>query len=439
MKFITDYIVEEFILNSEWEDFPQNVRDRAIVCSIDLITALSAGSRSRQFEVGKRIARTVCGTGDIPAVGTDMTFNFYGAVIAMAHSANSFDIDDGHNLIKGHPGASFIAGVLAAALEKNITYREYLTALVVSYELTVRGGLAIQKHYNYYHNSGTYGAFGTAAGTGRVCGFSREQLNTALSIAEFHAPLVPVMRSVEYPSMNKDGVPFGLMVGVMAVLETMAGATGYGYLLEMPEFRPMIDRLGKDYEILNLYFKPYPTCRWAQQPIRACIEVKKAHGFTHEQVKCVTVRTFEAAARLSKIIPKTTDEAQYNIAYPVACAIVHGDVGIEQVIDENLNDACITDLMSRLFFIVDTKLEAAFPAKRQARVEIELKNGQILRSGAYEAPGEASDMVDNKWVCDKFTRLTGFMYNEDKQMRILDVLNGPLNVRMRDIVRVINN
>ena len=46
-----------------------------------------------------------------------------------------------------------------------------------------------------------------AAGIGRIFGFTKEQMNTALSMAEFHAPLTPVMRSVQYPSMNKDGVP----------------------------------------------------------------------------------------------------------------------------------------------------------------------------------------------------------------------------------------
>lgn len=62
---------------------------------------------------------------------------------------------------------------------------------------------AIMDYYNYAHSSGTFGSVGVAAGVGRIFGFSKEQLNNALSVAEFNAPLVPGIRSVEYPSMNK--------------------------------------------------------------------------------------------------------------------------------------------------------------------------------------------------------------------------------------------
>lgn len=109
----------------------------------------------------------------------------------MGHSSNSFDIDDGHRAICGHPGTSFVAGVLAAALEKNATWREYLTTLTVCYELSIRWALAMQDHYKFLHSTGAYGAFGTAAGIGRLYGFDERQLNNALSIADFHAPMTP--------------------------------------------------------------------------------------------------------------------------------------------------------------------------------------------------------------------------------------------------------
>ena len=194
MEFVTDYKLEDYILHTEWESFPEPIRQRAIVCSIDLMTALMLGSKGQQFDVGVRLAESNCKDGDIPIVGNERTFNFLGATIAMSHASNSFDIDDGHNMIKGHPGTSFIAGILAAGLEKDVSYKEYLTTLVIAYEVTIRWALAEQEHYGYLHSSGTYGAFGTAAGVGRLYDLSREQLNNTLSIADFHAPLTPVMR-----------------------------------------------------------------------------------------------------------------------------------------------------------------------------------------------------------------------------------------------------
>ncbi len=438
MEFITDYKLEDYILNTKWEDLPEQVKQRAVVCSIDLIMALLLGSRGRQHAAGVCVAKSIYSEGDIAVVGSKERLSFMGATVAMGHASNSFDIDDGHNMIKGHPGTSFIAGLMAAALEKNVSYQEYLTTLAVCYEVTVRNGLALQDHYKYLHSTGTYGAFGTAAGVGRLFGLTREQLNNALSVAEFHAPITPVMRSVEYPSMNKDGVPFGALIGSMAVLETICGTTGKGHLLEMPQYRDLLETLGTRYEILNLYFKPYTCCRWAHQPILASLDMMKNASFSAADIDKVIVHTFLSASRLSKMVPTTTDEAQYNIAYPVAAAIVAGDLGFEQVREEALADPEVLAMMKRLSFVMDPEMEKQFPDKRLAWVELFLKDGRILKSDVVAAPGESSDNIDMKWITDKFMRITRPILSREEQQQLVILLSDPYKHTIREIVEQIN-
>ena len=167
MEFVTNYTIENYIRNTKWEVLPQDVQERVIRCSIDLMGALILGSQGKQYEAGIRIGKRLGLKGDIPVLAKDEKFNLLGASIVYSHAANSFDIDDGYNMVKGHPGASFIGGVLAAALEKNCPYQEYLGTLLVCYETAIRWGLVEQKHYGFLHSTGTYGAFGTAAGVGR--------------------------------------------------------------------------------------------------------------------------------------------------------------------------------------------------------------------------------------------------------------------------------
>lgn len=425
MTFSTDYHLEDYILSECWDALPKDVQTRAVVCAVDLMGALILGSRGRQFEAGYRLARKLYRDGSVPVVGSEQTFSFSGAVSAMGHAANSFDIDDGHNLIKGHPGASVIAGTLAASLDRGSSYREFLTALVVAYETAIRSGMALQDYYQYLHSTGAYGAFGTAAAVGRLFGLDRKTLNTALSIADFHAPMTPVMRAVEYPSMNKDGVPFGAMVGAAAVLEALAGISGKTYLLEMDRYRKLQETLGRDYEIMRLYFKPYTCCRWAHQPIKAALDLVRLHGIRSSEIARVRIFTFRSAAQLYKKAPTETDEAQYNIAYPVAAAIVHGDVGYRQVIDDNLDDPEVLSLMDRMEFVVDPELDRQFPAARLARVELRLRNGTTVCSEDCAAPGEASDGIGPDWIKKKFVRITEPFLSLASREEILRELEDP--------------
>lgn len=426
MMFNTDFTVEHFALNAEWSHFPPDIQERAMMCSIDLFGALILGSYGEQFSAGERLAKTVGLTGPIPAIGSAHTYNLLGSSIVMGHASNSFDIDDGYNMIKGHPGTSFIAGTLAAALEKNVSYQEFLTTLIVCYELTIRWALVMQNHYQFLHSTGSYGAFGTALGIGRLYGLDVRALNTALSIADFHAPMVPVMRAVAYPSMNKDGVPFGALTGTMAILETLSGTTGKTHLLELPEACSYLSTLGKKYYMKDLYFKPFTCCRWAHQPICACLSLMNSHHFSHKDIEAVRVNTFAAATKLSKIRPADTDEAQYNIAFPVASALVHGDVGFLQVQNGALQDPDVLSMMDRLTFSMDPEMERRFPEERLAWVEISLKNGKTYRSEIFSAPGEHTDPNLNlDWICQKFKRVTSPMLSNESQDIILDFLKSP--------------
>lgn len=438
MHFETTYRLEDFILNTRWEDVPPQVRERTKGCFVDLMGALVIGSRSRQFEAGVRLAESVFAPGTIPVIGSGKTFSYMGAAAAMGHSSNAYDIDDGHNLIRAHPGTSFVSAVLASAYEHDLSYREFLTAMLVAYETTIRSGAAIMDYYQYAHSSGTFGAVGVAAGVGRILGFTREEMNNVLSVAEFNAPLVPGIRSVEYPSMNKDGVPFGVLTGILAVQASRCGFEGNKNLLEADEYRHYLDDLGQKWEIMDLYFKPYTCCRWAHPAIDACVGLMRENGITPDDIESAVIHTFHRATLLSKIVPKTADEAQYNIAYPVAAALVYGDFGLAQVREENLGEPKVVEMMKRLSFVTDDKLDARFPAHRICVAEITTKDGRRFLSEECEPRGEACENISVAWLQDKFRRITGPILTAEGQERILAMICGSEDIPLRAIVDEVN-
>lgn len=404
MKFYTDYRLEKFILQTQWEDLPDPVKMRLRGCFLDLLGALISGSGSKQFAAGLQLSRTVFRQGETAVIGATDRFDFVGASAAMGHASNAYDIDDGHNIIRAHPGTSFIGGLIAAGYEKQCRAQDFLTALYVAYETTIRMGRAIMDYYQYAHSSGTFGAVGVVAGAGRIFGLTKEELNNVLSIAEFHAPLVPGIRSVEYPSMNKDGVPFGVMAGALALMAGKSGFTGNKNLLEAEEYCHYLDDLGQNHEVMQLYFKPYPCCRWGHAAIDACLALMDRHGIAPEEIESVTMETFFKATQLSKAVPQSADEAQYNIAYPVAAAIVNRGFSIAQV--EQTDDPRVIDMMKRLQFVTDPEMDALFPEKRYCRARMVLRNGQEWVSEIHEPRGEATENIGYDWLAEKFKRIT---------------------------------
>lgn len=438
MHFVRDYKLEDYILGIEWGGLPAEVQARLKGCFLDLSCALIVGSRSDQFEVGARTAERVYAPGDIAVVGSRRRFGFVGASTVMGHASNAFDIDDGYSMTGIHPGASFIGGVLAAAYEKNISRNDFLAALLAAYETSMRSSHAVIDYYRHSHSSGAFGSIGIAAGVGKIRGLSREELYNALSVADFNATMAPGIISVEYPSMSKDGVPFGAIVGALAVMESMNGFSGGGYILDEDSHRHYLDDLGRDYYVMKLYFKPYPCCRWAQPAIDATRWIMAENGLTPDDIKKITVHSFAKAILLSKIVPTATDEAQYNIAYPVAAAAVHGDFGLEQVRTQAFGDRRVIDMMEKLAYVVDPDMEAQYPARRIARAEAEAVDGRHLVSPPFEPRGEASERVGLDWLTDKFRRFTGSIFSADGQNAVLPMIAGDGDIPLRAIVDEIN-
>src|SRR5918997_6954602 len=250
--------VAEFACTARWEDLPTDVRSQAIRCVLDLCGAAVAGSRTEAAQAAAKYALYAHGAGPSTVIGTGARCTPVGAALANGFAASALDIDDGYRPVKGHPGAVVFPAVLAAAEETGSSGTEFLTALVIGYEVAMRAGRILHSLYDIYHGSGAWAPVGAAAGVARLLNCDAEQAWHALGIAEFHAAMTPEMRSVEHPSMLKDGIGWGAMVGIASGQLAARGFSGIPALFDVtgPGTR-FIESLEDEYLILDLYFKPY--------------------------------------------------------------------------------------------------------------------------------------------------------------------------------------
>src|SRR5918912_486501 len=129
-------------------------------------------------------------------------------------------------------------------------------------------------------------------------------------------------------------------------------------------------------------------CRWAQPAIEGAGAAACRLGVAAADIARVRVHTFAAAMHLRSTAPRTTEEAQFSLPWPVACALVDGAVGPDQVLEHGLADPDRQALAARVDVIHDPALEGAFPQQALAWVEVEAADGRCARSEVLAARGD---------------------------------------------------
>jgi 2-methylcitrate dehydratase PrpD len=375
-----------FVAELRWADVPARVRERVAFLLADLASVCVAGRPAPAARMAAEYASLVH-PGDAATVLYDgRRVGAVGAAWANGVLANVLDLDDGHRLTKGHPGAVIVPAAMAAAQHVDATADDFLAAVVVGYEIAIRAGIALHARDDSYHASGAWGGLGAAAAAARLLGLSPEQTGHAIGLAEYHAPIAPIMRSVAEPAMTKDACAWGAAAGVSSALMAAGGFTSVAseYLTASD------DDLGARWRLEELYVKAYPCCRWSQGAIRAAILAAGGRAFAPEEVERVVIRTFAAADGLAKAVPTNTEEAQYSLVWPVATVLARGDFTVADALG-GWDDPDIAALAGRTDVHVDPDLTAAFPARRLTAVDVLLRTGDRLSAGPLEALGEPDD------------------------------------------------
>jgi len=373
----------------------------------------AGGSRTPVAAIASAYAATqLCGSDRNARIMFDgRRTGIAGAAFAGATTIDSLDAHDGHVLTKGHAGAAVLPALLPLVdsdPDGGFEGREFLTCLTLGYEVATRAGIALHATAPDFHCSGAWSALGCAAVAARLLSLDQQRTRHALGVAEYFAPRGQIMRVCESPSMVKDGSGWGAHAGVTAALLAREGFTGAPALtVEREDAAAFWTDLGTRWRIREQYFKAYPVCRWAQPAIEAALELQRAHGFRADEIATIVIESFAEAVALGSrcVMPRTTDEAQYSLPFPVAAALVVGRVGADEVSARGLADARIARLVNVTRAIEDAEFSQRFPAERWARVRITLADGRTLESQPAQARGGPENALDDRELHEKYRGL----------------------------------
>src|SRR6266550_2039157 len=422
--------VATFVRTLSFDAMPIDVVHQSKRCLLDLIGVAAGGTRMPATSIANTYAATqLRGSDDEARLLFDgRRASRAGAAFAGASTIDALDAHDGHVLTKGHAGVAVLPALLAAIDGgAQCTGAEFVTCLVLGYEIGTRAGIALHESVADYHCSGAWNALACAAIVGRLLHLDNARLREALGIAEYIGPRGQILRVCAHPTMLKDGSSWGAHAGVTAALLARDGFTGAPAVsIEDDGVRLLWSDLGTRWRIREQYFTAYPICRWAKTAIEAALGLQRVHGFGADEIAHISVATFREAVALGseRALPQTTEDAQYSLPYPVAAALVFGRLGVDEIDQTALADTRVRRLLGVMTLTDDREFSRRFPAERWARVEIALKNGRTLRSESAEARGDPESPLTDDELREKYFALAAPVLGQARAERIEEVVNA---------------
>jgi len=414
-----DYVVDElagFVVGAEPSDLSgrprallkRNVLD-SVACAIGSLDGeLIATIREHTDQFSGAHTATLVGGG---RASVDQAA-FFNAVLVRYP-----DLLDTYLTVGGlcHPADNFGA-VLAVAEHVNTSGADFLLALAVAYEIQCRFSAQVPVMARGL-NHALQLAMSVAAGSAKLLGLDAER--TANAIAAAAADNVSLAAVHAEPVSNWKGISPAI-TGMRAVYTTLLarrGISGPKSLFEGPHglvqlFDQPIDFHTADRGLTcveQTYLKQYCALIHGQAIIDAILAIRSDNDLRADDVAGVTLDVFQNAYDIAgggaygdKDHPRTKEQADYNLKYLSAVALLDGGVGPEQLETERVVRSDVQDLLARIEVNAAADLTADYPHRTATRVRVVTRDGREF--GREETDYEGSPTRPMSWerVVDKF-------------------------------------
>lgn len=416
----------EYAASLRYEDVPADVVERARNTIIDTVGTIVFGYDLpwSQMIVAQARRSGPGGRSRILGLGGPLV-QAPAAAFANGALAHAFELDNLTSPGAGvHAGATLLPPGLAVAQERGFSGRDLVTAFVAGAEVMIRIGRAT-RHTNEqrgFHAPGTTGPFGAAIAVGKLLGFDAAKMTNALGIAgSLCCGLMEFARSGTGAMVKRLHLGRAAESGVLAAGLAADGFTGPVSIIEGEQGFLRVfcrdtdesellrglgeDGLGKTWSTRTILMKRFACHISAHTAVQAILDLRAEHGFAGADVAAIRSAGNEKMAKVNNIPrPKDVMMCQYSIPFSVALAHFRDPRDPRSFDESAFNDSEIRSLCERVTITVATGHHDH--ATLRAEVEVELKDGRVLKKTVDDFKGTPESPLDQAGVRERFMLLT---------------------------------
>src|SRR3984957_15726712 len=336
-----------------------------------------------------------------------------------------------------HPSDNFGA-ILAAAEHAKASGEDFMLALAVAYEIQCRFTAVVPVMAKGF-NHAIQLAMSAAAGAGKLFGLNDEQIAHAISIATVDNISLTCVHAE--PVSQWKGFSPGMtgMRAVYAASLAKRGFTGPSGLFEGPNGleRMLGQKIPVDWDdpslesVKQTVLKKYCALIHGQPVLEALLDLKRNNNLSAvavEQVRCDIFQTgFDIAGGGSfgsKDHPQTKEQADYNLKYLIAAALLDDQVGPAQLEPARVEAADAQALLKKVTVRPDAQFSAQYPHALNARVTIRCKDGRVLSQAHVGFEGGLDNPFTWEHTVEKFHWLSEPYADESLRGQIIDLVSA---------------
>ncbi len=416
-----------FAKETTYDTLPKEVILQAKLCLLDLVGAACAGALALPGHVVTEIIEEAGGSPQAVLIGRKEKVPALNAALGNGLYAHSLELDDLHRSSILRPGSPIIPAALAAAEKVGASGKDLLTAIVVGYEVGIRIAEAMTPtHYNFWHTTGTCGTFAAAIAASKVMNLTEEQTINAMGHAgtqaaglmELHYSAEGMMSKPLHASKAAQNGLFSAMLAAGGYTSThtiLSGEKGFlRVFAPKAKMEKIVEGIGEDFKIMQISFRLYASTRHTHAGIDLGLRLRDK-GIKPEDIELLRIQTYSVARDLvGEPFPSSIYEAKFSLPFCVSTALVYGHVGIEDFTEARLHDPVLVELMSHCTVEVDPLLDAHYPQKWAAKLNVILRNGTVDHEQTDYPKGDPENKVGLIALHTKFRRLSSLLLPPSK-------------------------
>lgn len=415
-----------WLVNAEPRDVPKEAKREGVRSIVNWLGCAVGAARHEAIESALAALLPFAGPPQASVLGRTEKTDILNAALMNGITSHVFDFDDTHLPTIIHPSGPVAPVVFALAEYRPVSGADLLHAFILGVEAECRIGNAVYpEHYDVgWHITGTAGVFGAAAAAGRLLGLSEQQMTWALGIAGTQASGLREMFGTHSKSLHPGlAAKNGLMSALLAAKnftsssQVLEAKRGFANVLSTRhDYSRITGKLGETYEVMLNTYKPFACGIVIHPAIDACIQLKREHGLTGEEVERVELSVAPLVLELTgKRTPQVGLEGKFSVFHSAAAALIFGAAGEKQYSDECVRNPRVISLRDRVLATVDkTKRDDEVQAR------IILKTGHVLEKYIEHAIGSRERPMTDQDLNEKFHGLADDILNRDQAEHLLN-------------------